>query len=305
MQKQCGFPQLIKEWGLTPFFKWCQTPLFRFEIICLIPLILFISIFTVIPIIHTFIISLLDSQRGIPTLAYYKELFTLEDFKTTLFNTVFIACVSLAIEISLGLILALLLSHKSKSLRFLRPLFILPLAIPTVVVGVIMSYLFATSGWINKIAIDLCLIDSPILWRDGGIISLLMIVFADCWKVTPLVMLILLAGIEAIDRNLYEAARIDGASSFYIFRRITFPLLLPSITIAVIIRGIDAFRIFALPLILMGHNLKVIGTYSYLEYTEYNNQYLSAASSVLLLCIILFAVSLYIKAAGKKGIQAF
>ena len=116
-------------------------------------------------------------------------------------------------------------------------------------------------------------------------------------------MLILLAGLESIDRDLYRAARIDGANSLYIFRRITLPMLLPFITAAVIIRGIDAFRIFALPLILMGQNLKVIGTYAYLEYAEYSNPYLSAASSVLLLFMILTAVLIYIRAVGRKGMS--
>jgi trehalose transport system permease protein len=167
-----------------------------------------------------------------------------------------------------------------------------------------MSYMFSTSGWINRILIDLSLMDSPVYWMAGGLKSLLMITLADCWKVTPIVMMILLAGLQSIDRDLYRAARIDGASGFYIFRRITFPLLLPFITMAIIIRGIDAFRIFALPLILMGQNLKVIGTYAYLEYMEYNNPYLSAASSVVLLVMILTGVAIYIKAVGRKGIAA-
>lgn len=94
----------------------------------------------------------------------------------------------------------------------------------------------------------------------------------------------------------------DGAQGCYIFKRITFPLLLPSITACVIIRGIDAFRIFALPLILMGQNLKVIGTYAYLEYMEYNNVYLSSASSVILLIMILMTLLFYIRIVGKKGI---
>ncbi len=77
---------------------------------------------------------------------------------------------------------------------------------------------------------------------------------------------------------------------------------MPWISACVIIRGIDAFRIFALPLILVGQNVKVIGTYAYLEYVEFNNPYTSAASSVILLVMILIAVLLYIKAVGKKGI---
>ncbi|MFC1658894.1 carbohydrate ABC transporter permease, partial [Candidatus Omnitrophota bacterium] len=278
----------------------------RFQILLLLPLASFLAIFTLTPIIRVIILSFqsIATTTAAPqlTLTHYQDLFTQPAFKQAFLNTLIIAGVSLALEISLGLILALLLSKNLKLIRFLRPIFILPLAIPTAVVGVVMSYLFATSGWINRMLTDLNLISSPINWMQGGINSLFMLTLADCWKVTPLVMLILLAGLQSIDKSLYKAARIDGAGTFHIFRRITLPLLMPAITAAVIIRGIDAFRIFALPLILMGQNLKVIGTYAYLEYTEFSNPYASAASSVILLVMILLAVALYIKAVGKKGI---
>ena len=280
---------------------------YYFEIILVSPLVLFLLIFTLVPIVRTITLSFQQAPqlyKGIGFgLSNYKELALQQGFREALFNTVFIALVSLLLEISLGLILALILSGNLKGIRFLRPLFILPLAIPTVVVGVIMSYMFSSSGWLNRILTDLSLIGSPIYWMSGGFKSLIMIVLADCWKVTPIVMLILLAGLESIDPDFYRAARIDGASSLYIFRRITLPMLMPFITAAVIIRGIDAFRIFALPLILMGQNLKVIGTYAYLEYAEYSNPYLSAASSVLLLLMILTAVLIYIRAVGRKGMS--
>jgi trehalose transport system permease protein len=250
---------------------------------------------------HTVLLSFQDAQMQF-TLSNYKELLSQEASRSAFLNTIFIAFMSLILEVGMGLILALILTCNIRGLRLLRSLFILPLAIPTVVVGVIMSYLFSSSGWINRILIDVSLIDSPIYWMAGGFKSLVMVTLADCWKVTPIVMLILLAGLESVDRDLYSSARIDGASGLYIFRRITLPLLMPYITAAVIIRGIDAFRIFALPLILMGENLKVIGTYAYLEYIEYNNPYMSAASSVLLLIMILTAVIIYIKAVGRRGI---
>ncbi|MFH1339453.1 MAG: sugar ABC transporter permease [Candidatus Omnitrophota bacterium] len=281
---------------------------YYFEIALIAPLVLFLLIFTLAPIIRTVILSFQQAPQVSEDSGFgfsnYKDLFFQESFRKAFFNTIFIALASLLFEISLGLILALILSSSLKGMRFLRPVFILPLAIPTVVVGVIMSYMFSTSGWINRILIDLALTDSPVYWMAGGFKSLLMITLADCWKVTPIVMMILLAGLQSIDRDLYRAARIDGAGGFYIFRRITFPLLLPFITMAIIIRGIDAFRIFALPLILMGQNLKVIGTFAYLEYIEYNNPYLSAASSVVLLVMIMTGVVIYIRAIGKKGIAA-
>ncbi|MBU2541629.1 MAG: sugar ABC transporter permease [Candidatus Omnitrophica bacterium] len=256
-----------------------------------------------LPIWRTLILSFKDTLSNQFSLSNYKDLIQQASFRKALYNTIFIAGVSLVLEITLGLILALILSRNTKITAGLRMLFILPLAIPTVVVAVMMSYIFSSSGWINRILMDLSLIKAPISWMSGGINSLIMIVLADCWKVTPLVMLILLAGIQSIDKDLYRQARVDGAGSLHIFRQITLPLLAPYITCAVIIRGIDAFRIFALPFILMGQNLKVLGTYAYLEYAEYNNAYLSAASSVLLFIMILAALVIYIKAVGKKGLS--
>ncbi|MGE5308301.1 MAG: carbohydrate ABC transporter permease [Deltaproteobacteria bacterium] len=275
------------------------------EFFCLLPLLLFLFFFTLIPILGVIGLSFSPASGGPGlTFANYSGLFSQPEFLSAFFNTLVIALTSLAIELALGLILALVLSGERRSLRFFRPIALLPLAIPTVVAGVAMRFLFSNTGWINRILHDLRLADSPVYWMSGGTRSLLMVALADAWKVTPLVMLILLAGLQSIDRSLYKAARIDGAGTWYTFRRVTLPLLLPSITAAVIIRGIDAFRIFALPLILMGENLKVIGTYSYLEYTEFNDPYASAASSVVLLLMILFAVTVYLRSVGKRGLGA-
>jgi len=275
-----------------------------FKIICILPLLIFLFFFTLVPIIRLIFLSLQplgDAAGRWFSLAHYRTLFTHAAFKEAFFNTIIIAIGSLSIELGLGLVLAMLLSRNYRYIRFLRPLFVLPLAIPTAVAGVMMTYLFTTSGWANRILSDMGLISLPIHWMAGGWQSLLTVILADCWKVTPIVMLILLAGLQSIDSSLYKAARIDGAGNLYIFRRITLPLLIPFITAAVIIRGIDAFRIFALPLILMGQNLRVIGTYAYLEYMEFNNPYLSAASSVVLMAMIMIAVLIYIKVAGKRG----
>jgi trehalose transport system permease protein len=277
---------------------------YRFEILCLSPLVLFLLVFTLAPIVGVVALSFEPVAEGAgagATLAHYRELFSQQAFREAFVNTAAIAVTSLILEIGFGLAMALVLSWKIKAMRLLRPVFILPLAIPTAVVGVIMGYLFSHGGWINRILIDAGLIRAPVHWMSGGARSLFMVAFADTWKVTPIVMLILLAGLESIDRSLYQAARMDGAGSFYIFRRITVPLLMPALTVAVIIRGIDAFRIFALPLFLMGQSLKVIGTYAYAEYMEYNNPYLSAASSVVLLLMILAAVLFYIRLIGRKG----
>jgi len=207
-------------------------------------------------------------------------------------------------EVAVALVLALLLIKNTGLNQFFRTIFILPLGIPTVVAATNMSYIFSTNGWFNKVLRDLHIIATPVMWTEGGFTSLFMVILSDMWKVTPLVMLILMAGLSNIDEDLYRAARIDRANTWQIFRNITLPLVMPAITMAVIIRGIDAFRIFGLPLVLMGHNLKVLGTYAYLEYAEYNNVHLSAASSTILLFMILLSLTFYIRIVGRKAVES-
>ncbi|MBD3427051.1 MAG: ABC transporter permease subunit [Candidatus Omnitrophica bacterium] len=275
----------------------------RFIVFCLIPLVLYLLVFTLVPIIKVFMMSLADPVSGKFSLSNYATLMRQEEFRSALLNTVIIAVGSLLIEVAAGLCMALVLSALKKGSGPVKSMFMLPLAIPTVVSAVMMSYLFSTSGWVNRILADIGLLRGSVVWLGGGFKSMFTIMIADSWKVTPLVMLILLAGLQSIDRQLYSSARMDGAGTFYIFRRITLPLLLPSLTAAIIIRGIDAFRIFSLVLVLMGENLKVVGTYAYLEYSEYNNYNLSAASSVILFVLIMLAVIAYIRTVGRKGLQ--
>ena len=99
---------------------------------------------------------------------------------------------------------------------------------------------------------------------------------------------------------LYEAARTDGATPWQQFLGITLPLLRPAITMALIVRGVDAFRIFALPLALTGRNLPVLSTYAYVEYLEYGNPNTAAASSMLLLLMIVVVVAAYLRFADAR-----
>lgn len=276
---------------------------YRFEMICLLPFLLYLGFFTIVPLAQVFWLGFSDGAGGV-TLAHMRRLWAQPDFMQAFRNTLVIALGSLALEVLLGLMLALALSALGRRGGWLRTIFILPLAVPTVVAAVMMTYLFATSGWINRILMDLGLISQNIVWLSGDARSLFAVMVADCWKVTPLVMLILLAGLQGIDQQLYQAAEVDGANVLQRFLHITLPLLLPAITAAMIVRGIDAFRIFDLALVLTGENLKVIGTYAYLAYSEYQDLALSAASSVVLFGMIFVAIVLHLRLMGRRGFEA-
>lgn len=275
----------------------------KFEIILILPLALFVFGFTIGPIIQAILMSFEGIFGGnFPTLASYNYIIHHHYFKAALFNTIFITGVGLSLELIFGMILALILAEKFFGRGIFRAVMLLPLGIPTIVSASNMAFIFSTQGFLNELLYRIGLIEVPIDWRVGAIKPLMTIVVADMWKVTPLVMLILLAGLESIDKQLYEAAKVDGAGRWHRFRHVTLPLLRPYITMALVIRGIDAFRIFELPLVMAGRHVPVMSSYAYFEYVERNNPYTSAAGATILLIMIIIAISVYLKAVGTEEV---
>jgi trehalose transport system permease protein len=271
-----------------------------FEVSLTLPLVGYIVLLTIVPVLYAIYLSLVDPASGALTLRHYREIIFHFQFRQALFNTLFITFVGLFLELCLGMIMALMLSQNFKGRGILRAVFLISLGVPTIVAAANMRYLFDTSGLLNEVLLRLGVLHVPYDWTQGGILTLMTIVAADMWKVTPLVMLILLAGIETIPKELYESAQIDGANRWKGFWKITLPLLRPSITMAIVIRGIDAFRIFELPLVLVGRTEPVISTYAYFEYVEAINPNTSAAAGTILLIMILVTLVGYIRIMGRE-----
>ena len=284
-----------------------------FELLLITPLFVYVLGFTLLPVIQNVALSFQQHYEGggFPTLDSYRVLFAEYRFVEALLNTIFISLMSVSMELALGLILALMLSQEFRGRGLFRAILLLPMGIPTVVAATNMRYLFASSGYINELLYDV----SSLLARAGLVsepfggvnflqapFSIFTVAISDMWKVTPLVMLILLAGLESIPRELYEASRVDGASWWQRFFQITLPLLRPAITSAVIIRGIDAFRIFVHPLALgVAGQVPVLASFSYNEYTNVHLT-TSAAASTILLLMILVAVIAYLKLLGTEEV---
>jgi trehalose transport system permease protein len=268
-----------------------------FEILLASPLFLYILVLTLYPVFDVIRMSF-DANGSEPGyvfgLANYFEIFAHNQFAKAFFNTIFITFVGLSLEVGLGLFIAIKLNQKLKFRGLLRAIYLIPLGIPTIVAAANMRFIFDTNGFLNNFFQTIGIIDIPIDWGAGGLITLMTIVISDMWKVTPLVMLILLAGLQNIPDQIYEAAKIDGATSWQSFKRLTLPLLKPSITMAIVIRGIDCFRIFELPLVLVGKSEPVLATFAYSEYNDALNPYTSAADSVILLVLIIVAIVSYL-----------
>jgi trehalose transport system permease protein len=190
---------------------------------------------------------------------------------------------------------------------------LLPLGVPTVVAGALMLLLFARSGYLNALLFavaDAVSLLPGVEWRfrplswtaAGGWRTLLTLAIADMWKVLPVVTLLLLAGLEAISPDVYEAAAVDGATGWRGFLRVTLPLLVPYVTMALVLRAIDAFRIFELALVLAGRVEPVLGTYIWSRYgPPTGDPFTAAAAALVLFALIMGFVGLYLWLFASRG----
>jgi trehalose transport system permease protein len=265
----------------------------------LAPLALYLAGLTLVPVVSTLWLSVAGPDGGF-TLEHFQKIAGHYQFGEAVVNTLGITAVGLSLELALGLALALILATRPRGRAAFQVLLLIPLGVPTVVAAAVMRSIFGTVGYLNETLLRLHLIRLPVDWVGERALAICSVAVADAWKVTPLMLLILLAGLEAIPGELYEAARTDGASRWRQFAAITLPLLQPALSMALIVRGVDAFRIFALPLALVGQGFPVLSTYAYLEYLEYGNPNTAAASSVILLAMILLAVGSYLRLAGPE-----
>jgi multiple sugar transport system permease protein len=161
-----------------------------------------------------------------------------------------------------------------------------PWAIPTAISGLLWSWIFNVDGVANK------LLGTDVLWATEGFQAKLSIIIAEVWKTAPFVALLTLPGLLIIPREVYEAARIDGATAWQRFAHVTLPLVKPALTVAVLFRMLDALRMFDLPYILVGPRKSSVETLSMLAQNEaYNVRYGAAAAYAIILFGYVFVIA--------------
>jgi trehalose/maltose transport system permease protein len=170
--------------------------------------------------------------------------------------TVKFTVVTVAFELVLGMIIALAVNSGFRGRGVMRAMMLVPWAIPTVVAAQMWKWMYDdTFGVINDALIRVGVIDKPVGWISETSTALWAVAAVDIWKTTPFVALLLLAGLQVIPRELYEAADVDGASKVRQFWRITLPLLMPAILVTVIFRTLDALRVFDVFYVFFGSRL--------------------------------------------------
>jgi trehalose/maltose transport system permease protein len=226
----------------------------------------------------------------------YTDGFWGSDWGIAIANTLKFAVVSVALETVLGLGVALLLNQEFRGRAFVRAAVLVPWALPAVVSARMWGWMLNDQfGVVNHMLLSAGLIDHPIAWTAEPAYALWTVVAVDVWKTTPFMALLILAALQTLPKDCYEAARVDGVHPLRVFWRVTLPLIRPALVVAVIFRLLDALRVFDLIYVLTSNSSSTISMSAFVRREMIDNGYVgygSAASTVLFLLIGLSTVAL-------------
>jgi len=233
------------------------------------PVLIVILLVAIFPIIDAIRLSLLDnpllpSGSDFVGLRNYIQVIGDPQFQGSIFWTIAFSAISVALELILGLLIALLINASFPGRGLVRAAILIPWAFPTIVSGRIWQLMYNDqTGIVTYIlqGVHILRPGSTLLQTNWGI--LVATVITDVWKTTPFMALLILAGLQVISADLYEAAAVDGSNRWQSFWMITLPLLKNSLLIALLFRALDAIRVFDLFYILAGNQVQTMATYSY------------------------------------------
>lgn len=276
------------------------------------PAFLIMAVVTLYPLVSAFVISLrrwnlMRPEEGRPFVGLENYRFILGDpvFWQSVRVTVIFVVLAVTLEIVLGLLIALMLNRPFRGRAFVRMVALLPWAIPSVVNGIMWKWILNPSyGALNGLLQSLGLIDRYVIWLGEPLQALFMVVLADVWKETPFIMLLFLAALQTIPVDLYDSARVDGASRLQQLWHITLPLIRPTLFVAVALRTIWALKSFDLIYTLTtggpSGGTSVIAYYTYLKSFVSLQLGRGAAVAYLMTAVVAVLVVLYQRALYRE-----
>lgn len=227
------------------------------------------------------------------------------DFWPALRITLFFTVATVALETGLGICMALIMNKEFRGRALVRAAVLIPWAIPTAVTAKLWQFIFAPRGIVNE------LFNLDISWTTDPWAARAAVILADVWKTTPFMALLILAGLQMIPKETYEAARVDGASRWQQFTRITLPLVKPALMVAVLFRTLDALRMYDLPVIMISSSSNsptAVISQLVVEDMRQNN-FNSASALSTLIFLLIFAVAFIMirflgaDVSGQRGVS--
>lgn len=218
-------------------------------------------------------------------------------FWQSLWNTTIFTIISIFLELVLGMGIALVLDKSFRGRGFVRTVGLIPWSLPTAIMGLAWAWIFNDQfGIVNDLLLRLGLIQTNITWLGDPFRAMLAMIIADVWKTTPFIAIILLAGLQSISSDLYEAHAIDGANPIQSFRQITIPLLMPQIVIALLFRFAQSFGIFDLVQVMTGGGpagaTETVSIYIYATVRRYLDFGYGASLVVVTFLLLILAVAI-------------
>src|SRR4051812_31131181 len=268
------------------------------------PSMLLIALVAAYPIIYAIWLSLheysvrvagLSRWAGPFGLGNYQDALSNPDFWSAMVTTLIFTVASVFLELVIGLAMAMAMHAAFKGQGLLRTVVLVPWAVLTVVTAIMWRTIFESpQGFVNQI------VGGETVWLGGEPSALIVIIIADVWKTAPFMALLILAGLQVIPDDIYEAAKVDGATAWQRFVKITLPLLTPAILVALIFRTLDALRIFDLPYVLTkgAHGTTTLSLIAQQTFAENRIYGLGAAYSVLTFIVVMIVSFTYIRTVG-------
>ncbi len=285
-----------------------------FAVSLIVPCFLFVTIFAFYPILYSFYLSLHKIIIGLPGLGQpfvwfenYRELIHDRIALHSMINTFLFVFTSTFFEILFGLIIALVINKHFRFRGLVRAAVLVPWAIPTVVSSQMWRFIFNDKYGLINYMIYSSNVAKYKAWLADPFFAFCAIVVADVWKTSSFAGLLILAGLQMIPDELYEAARIDGANAWQQFKKITLPLIKPALLIALLFRTMDAFRVFDLVFVMTqggpADSTNVLQFYGYKKIFAEGLMGYGSTISVLVFVITFIIALAYIRMIGTRLFQ--
>jgi multiple sugar transport system permease protein len=267
----------------------------------LLPSLIYLGLLILVPMVAALLLAV-QADDGTFTTEFIERMTGDVNFNDAWRNTLLLLVLIVPLQIVLALAMALLIHSRFKGHSVFLYIYAIPLAISDLAAGILWLSIFTERGYLNTIGQGVGVIQTPPVYLSfenfGGLLAA--IVVAESWRATAIVMVILVAGLQLIPRDYFEAADLFGASRIRRTIHVVLPLLRPSLQSALIIRTIFAFQTFAVVLALAGRNMPVIAAEAYSWYANNRNAHLAASYALLLLGLTIVFTIVYLRVLGLR-----
>ena len=261
----------------------------------LLPSLLYLVLFFATPMVQAFALAF-QGPDGAFSLVSIQRMVGDASFRSALLTTIALVVLVIPIQFALAMSMALVINANLRGQGLWLYVYALPLGISELAAGIVWVSIFTQSGWLNSILMGVGIIDRPITWQSAETPWLLIgcVLIGEAWRATSIIMIILVAGLQSIPREFLEAADVYGATTWQKIRRVMLPMLRPSLQVALILRTILAFQVFATVIALAGTGLDVLAGEAQRWATDIDNDNVAAAYAGLILVLSLVSAVLFL-----------